>query len=375
MEVALSPSYWLDLFTGKTWEEFLAAGGEVSGFRESRWNTVRKMNPGDILLCYVTGVSRWIGALEVTGQPFKSDDPIWEDQIFPSRLPVKVLIALPPEHAIPVQLMRDRLSYFQNAESSMAWTGHFRGSPTREKEHDAQEVMKALADAERHPVVREVNKRKWERKPRTFDSPSGPVTIPAEVSEEVPAPEKSLEPVHAEQEVTHEEIQWVLLKLGSEMGFDLWVAKNDRHRQYAGQTFGEFLGMRDSLPAQFDPATNRTIELIDVLWLRGNAIEAAFEVEHSTAIYSGLLRMADLVAMQPNINIRLYIVAPDNRRDKVLTEIARPTFARMKPPLYEHCQFIPYSELKRNEETLRGYLQHMKPEFLDEFSESAQPGC
>ncbi len=370
----MSPSYWLDLFTGKTWEEFLAAGGEVSGYPEGRWNRVKKMKPGDILLCYITGVSRWIGALEVTGQPFRSDEPIWEDQIYPSRLPVKVLIALQPEHAIPVQLMRDRLSYFQNAESSMAWTGHFRSSPTREKEEDAQEVMKALADAQRHPVVREVNARKWGRKPRTFDSTQGPVTIPEEVSEPAPEPEESLEPAQTEQEVTHEEIQWVLLKLGSEMGFDLWVAKNDRHRQYAGQPFGEFPGMRDSLPAQFDPATNRTIELIDVLWLRGNAIEAAFEVEHSTAIYSGLLRMSDLVAMQPNINIRLYIVAPDNRRDKVLTEIARPTFARMKPPLYEHCQFIPYSELKRNEEKLRGYLQHMKPEFLDEFSESAQPG-
>src|SRR5680860_1271273 len=101
MEVALSPSYWLDLFTGKTWEEFLAAGGEVSGIRESRWNTVRKMSPGDILLCYVTGVSRWGGALEVSGQPFQPDGPIGEDQVFPSRVRVKVLIALPPGHAMP----------------------------------------------------------------------------------------------------------------------------------------------------------------------------------------------------------------------------------------------------------------------------------
>jgi hypothetical protein len=36
-------NYWLDLFTGATWTEFKAAGGKVSGFRESRWNTVNKM--------------------------------------------------------------------------------------------------------------------------------------------------------------------------------------------------------------------------------------------------------------------------------------------------------------------------------------------
>ena len=32
--------------------------------------------------------------------------------------------------------------------------------------------------------------------------------------------------------------------------------------------------MKTELPLQFDDATNRTIELIDVLWLQGNAIVA-----------------------------------------------------------------------------------------------------
>jgi hypothetical protein len=54
--------------------------------------------------------------------------------------------------------------------------------------------------------------------------------------------------------------------------------------------------MKAALPLQFDEATNRTIELIDVLWLQGNAIVAAFEIESTTSIYSGLLRMADLFA-------------------------------------------------------------------------------
>jgi hypothetical protein len=62
---------WLDLFTGQTWQEFLEANGSVSGFRESRWTTVRKIKPGDTLLCYLTGISRFIGALEVTGPPYR----------------------------------------------------------------------------------------------------------------------------------------------------------------------------------------------------------------------------------------------------------------------------------------------------------------
>ena len=60
--------------------------------------------------------------------------------------------------------------------------------------------------------------------------------------------------------------------------------------------------------------------MIDVLWLQGEAIVAAFEVEHTTTIYSGLLRMADLVSMQPNLKLDLFIVAPDERREKVLHE-------------------------------------------------------
>ena len=30
-------NYWLNLFTGRTWREFQAAGAKVSGFREHNW--------------------------------------------------------------------------------------------------------------------------------------------------------------------------------------------------------------------------------------------------------------------------------------------------------------------------------------------------
>jgi hypothetical protein len=43
------------------------------------------------------------------------------------------------------------------------------------------------------------------------------------------------------------------------------------------------------------------IEHIDVLWLRGNRVEAAFEVEHTTAVSSGLIRMSDLITLHPNL--------------------------------------------------------------------------
>ncbi len=76
-------SYWLDLFTGATWQEFLAAGGEVSGFRESRWKTMQRMKPGDYLLCYLTGISRFIAVFEVVSPPLRDRTPIWSDEDSP----------------------------------------------------------------------------------------------------------------------------------------------------------------------------------------------------------------------------------------------------------------------------------------------------
>ena len=97
---------------------------------------------------------------------------------------------------------------------------------------------------------------------------------------------------------------------------------------------------------------------------------AAFEIESTTSIYSGLLRMADLIAMQPNLNIPLYLVAPDERREKVMTEVNRPTFSRLSPPLAEVCSYISFSALRENIEKVASFSRYIKPEFLEEFSES-----
>ena len=88
-------TYWLDLFTIETWREFKEAGGTISGFRESRWSRVKRMKPGDRLLCYAVALKRWIAVLEVTSEPFFSSEPrIWESDDFPARVQVKVDLEL-----------------------------------------------------------------------------------------------------------------------------------------------------------------------------------------------------------------------------------------------------------------------------------------
>jgi hypothetical protein len=178
-------------------------------------------------------------------------------------------------------------------------------------------------------------------------------------------------PVH-DPALAHEKVQLLLLEMGAGLGLDVWVATNDRGRVVDGQAFASLPRMRDTLPTQFDSRVMKIIEHIDVLWLRGNGIEAAFEIEHTTSVYSGLLRMSDLVTLHPNFQIRLYVVAPDIRESKVLQEITRPTFEGLPRPLREFCGCITYSRLLVEARMVKKYGSQLKPGFLGDIARFAE---
>jgi len=152
------------------------------------------------------------------------------------------------------------------------------------------------------------------------------------------------------------------------MGLNVWAPRNDRGRAWNGKSIGDIPRMLNALPTQFDKVTNEIVGAIDVLWFSGPAIVAAFEVEHSTSIYSGLLRMSDLLTMQPNLDIKLYLVGPDDRQTKFEKEVARATFASRRKPLHSLCAFLPYSSLCRRLEEAATFVRFLKPEFLDDIA-------
>lgn len=142
-------------------------------------------------------------------------------------------------------------------------------------------------------------------------------------------------------------VQAMLADIGSKMGFKVWIPRGDRSKVRDQMYEAGRSSLLDDLPLNYEKNTLDTIEAIDVLWLRGRAIVRAFEVEHTTAIYSGLLRMADLLALQPNMDIRLHIVAPDERKEKVFREVRRPVFTMWdRKPLMETCTFLSYDRVK-----------------------------
>jgi hypothetical protein len=345
-------SYWLDLFTGTTWREFREAGAKISGFSVRRRNVADRVKSGDILLCYLTGVMRWVGALEVTGRS-NNTDRIWKDQEFPVRFSVNPLIMLEPEHGIPMEQLQGRVKFFETLKDKGKFRGFVRASPNPFQDpKDAELILTLLKDALRAPVSRPVDPKKLARKPLYRVEPARGGTKQAPVLVSVPESDEISSARHTERSDTiepsttrHTEIQYELLTLGAELGLDVWVARNDRHRKWNNIMLGTMPKIVDELPTQFNEATNRTIELIDVLWLSGNSIVAAFEIECTTSIYSGLLRMSDLLALQPNLDINLFLVAPDERRDKVEQELLRPSFSLRDKPLSKACGFLPFGKL------------------------------
>jgi len=145
----------------------------------------------------------------------------------------------------------------------------------------------------------------------------------------------------------HDEMQWRLIRLGRLAKCDIWIPRNDQAKRYEGHEFRNFV-LREFHHTLDVP---RSVENIDVVWKFGPySIKSAFEIEHSTSVYSGILRLSDLRAEAPNSNYPLFIVASENRRRRVFDELRRPTFSGPCLRLNEVIKFLGYQKLREIDE-------------------------
>lgn len=155
--------------------------------------------------------------------------------------------------------------------------------------------------------------------------------------------------VEREDENLHTEMQYHLLKIGNALGYDVISASNDKSRTYMGNNFS-FLCLSKFPEINLDHDTTATIKLIDVLWFQKgtNNVIAAFEVEKSTSIYSGILRLTDLSYTIADGNEVLYLVAPNNREKDVQLQLSRPAIKNNKVKI----KYILFSDLRQHCEAL-----------------------
>jgi type II restriction enzyme len=133
-----------------------------------------------------------------------------------------------------------------------------------------------------------------------------------------------------QEDQLHSEMQYHLLKIGNALNYDVIAASNDRSKTYDGNKFS-FLSIKKFPEINIPKETYTTIKLIDIVWFEKgtNRIVCAFEVEKSTSIYSGILRLTDLSFSLPTHQSKLYII-PDNREKEVKLQLTRPAVRNSK---------------------------------------------
>jgi hypothetical protein len=317
--------------------------------------------------------ARWFGLLEVLEGPFIDSTPIFveKDDPFVVRFRVRPLILLDLEKSIPIhdQEIWNHLSFTRNLPpGSLAWTGKVRSSLAHLEDSDgrflAERIRVQAEDGKTHPLD-EAEKRKFEI--HTVNRPDKVVAVSVPENS-TPAEEAETPP---ETEVRESiRIQALITTIGTQMGMSIWLPRADK-AAVLRELSTESPRLLERLPLNYDDTTLRTIEQIDVLWLRGRSIVRAFEVEHTTSVYSGILRMADLLALQPNMDIKLHIVAPLSKREKVFNEIRRPVFSLLeRGPLAESCTYLSYDSLR--EIAAQKHIAHLSDSVLDEYAEEAE---
>lgn len=365
-------AHFLDLFSPETYHAFSQSDRSISGFRKRHMNAAQRVKTGDKFVCYMTKLSRWFGLLEVLDGPFQDDKPIFypDSDPFVVRFTVRPVVWLPVEKAIPIYEgeLWNQLSFTRGQkQGTSTWTGSVRTSLVRLSEGDGGLLESLLLEQVRGGKIYPTDEDEFQKlahRVRRADK-DVVVTVPEDRVQEI----DRQGPMQAEARESIR-IQTLLAEIGSRMGMQIWLPKADRS-PVLSEWKGDHPPLLDRLPLNYDETTLKTIEQIDVLWLKGRSIRRAFEVEHTTSVYSGILRMADLLALQPNMDIKLHIVAPYARREKVLQELRRPVFSLLeRGPLFESCTYLSYDSVHELAE--QPHLAHLNETVLDDYEEEAE---
>ncbi len=143
------------------------------------------------------------------------------------------------------------------------------------------------------------------------------------------------------KDLSHSQVQTLLAGIGNMKGYDIHVPPNDRNKLDWSMT-GKFR-VRRNLPSGFDQVADVLSE-VDVVWITkgGSDIGALFEVEHSTPVYSALLRFNDILLSGPGVS-RFTVVSNETRRAVFARQLFRPTFRRSG--LAELTSFLEYANV------------------------------
>ena len=359
----MSKKYFRSTYSPWTYELALTNQNTKCGIPKRYLNLAKEVKIGDIFINYIIGISRFVGLYEISSKAHISEENLYyQNDPYPLQFDIKNFILLPLEHTVPIfeSAIWDSLSITKGLErSNKKWSGSFMGSFARLKDIDGQLLENILLQQQSNPVAYPLSKTedvkyKWHISKQPFDKNCHSVDEKDDnETEEIPIEETKEKTYYKSSE-----IQALISNIGFMLGFHIWLPPHDRNTIKTLSTVPE-TSFLEEMPYDISSVAKQ----IDVLWVDGRSIIRAFEVEDTTSIYSGILRMSDLVEENPNIRTSLHIVAPLERKEKVFKELSRPTFIKLQ----SLCSYISYEtieQLSKNED-----LEYLKESIIDKYSE------
>jgi hypothetical protein len=316
------------------------------GLWGSRSDRFSEWEEGDYLLLTV---NKSLAALaQIAGKAFKSSEKVWDNGLYPYRIPIKFAIAVEPQ-ARPLLLgeIRDVLTSVWGPTYGWGILNQqlLEGDAAAKLVLAIKAAPNSIESFKQHLPDKLEEARLW----RTSKAKTPAIQTQKSTTREIKAKVVAELPVTVDEQPTpkeasaHHKTQDTLKRLGKITGCLVWIASNDKSKEYKGKALSD--GTLQKLPnlGLNEDAISR-ISLIDVIWILQGAPVCAFEVETTTSVYSGLLRMSDLLAVVPALKINLFIVAPKERQNKFFAELSRPTFRKIG--LSDYCRFISLEDLE-----------------------------
>jgi hypothetical protein len=157
--------------------------------------------------------------------------------------------------------------------------------------------------------------------------------------------------VDSQKSFTHADLQAKLILIGSYLGFRTYTP--DRSKRSIYGVLGE-LCSESGIPENSIPKMHLdSVKFIDVIWFDDEGFPThGFEVEHTTDITKGLLRLYQV----HKLRIKMFIVAEESNKPRFLREVQKNPFYKIQ----EEYVFRNYQELDKFFESVKEFAKTQK---------------
>ena len=159
-------------------------------------------------------------------------------------------------------------------------------------------------------------------------------------------PKEKVEEYRYSEESDHDTIIEQLARIGKNKGYESHIGLAEQNKD---KNFRELsIPMGSNVQFGLNQIAFNRIREIDLLWIKGISIMAAFEVEKSTSVDSGIIRFRELFAATPVLNILAYIIIPDKRENEARGKIG--SLANRREGITERVKYILFSDILGKED-------------------------